>query len=233
MSAFLALLRNELLLLLRQNVLGVAVATVVVYSGGIYLLPPEQHHAWVPAILMSEIATMGVLFIGAVLFIEVRQQTALAFAVTPASTVTWISAKLATFTALSTIAAALVLVLTKSYPVSVLVGVAVVLSALLYNQVGFILSLWTENVRDFFLPLSVVMGLLGLSIYWHLGVADDSVLFWLLPSYPAMLLLGSGATGMPALSATVAVVCLLAWNLAAFWLCRHFFHRRVSARLGG
>jgi len=229
--AFAALLRHELLLLFRQNVIGIAAATVIIYAAALYLIPRDHHDMWVPALLMSEIVTMGVLFIAAVLFIEMRQQTAIAFAVTPVPTATWILAKLAAFTILSTGAAQALLILSSSIPNGALVTLTVVLTALLYNQIGFVLALWTGSIRDFFLPLSVVMGLLALSIYWHLGAAD-SPLFWIIPSYPAMILLASSVSAIPAGTLLLALALLLLWNAAAFWLCRHAFHTRVSARLG-
>lgn len=231
MNAFTALLRQEFLLLLRQNVIGIAVATVVIYSVGLYFLPQAYYHTWVPAILMSEIVTMGVLFIAAVLFMELRQQTAVAFAVTPVPTSIWILAKLAAFTLLCTVAAQLLLVLSGGFPNGVIVTLSVILSALLYNQIGFVLALWTGNIRDFFLPLSFIMGMLALSVYWHLGLAD-SALFWIIPSYPAMVLLASGVKPTPVGTQALALGLLLLWNAAAFQLCRHVFHTRVSARLG-
>ncbi|WP_313920662.1 hypothetical protein [Tahibacter sp.] len=231
MKPFAALLRHELLLLLRQNVIGIAVATVVIYAAALYFLPKIYHDTWVPALLMSEIVTMGVLFIAAVVFIEIRQQTVIAFAVTPVPTTTWILAKLTAFTLLSTGAAQALLILQGSFPNGIVVTVAIVLSALLYNQIGFILAVLTGNIRDFFLPLSLVMGLLALSVYWHLGVAD-SPLFWIIPSYPAMVLLASGATPAPAATLALALLLLLLWNAATFWLCRHVFRTRICSRLG-
>jgi fluoroquinolone transport system permease protein len=231
MKTFVALLRHEFILLARQNVIGISVATVIIYAGAVYLLPRSYHNAWLPALLMSEIVTMGVLFIAAMIFIELRQQTAQAFAVTPVSTGRWIMAKVVALTVLSTVAAQALLLVADGFPNNLLVTVAVILSALLYNQIGLVLAIWTGNIRDFFLPLSAVMGLLALSIYGHLGVAD-SPLFWLVPSYPAMVLIASGVNEVSIGVLGMALGLLLAWNLLAFWLCRHVFHARVCARFG-
>lgn len=230
MSAFTALARHEVRLLQRQRVFAVAGVATAVYAVAVHLLPGRYHALWVPAILMSEAVTMGVLFIAATLFVERQQGVVLALAVSPVRTGTWMRAKLVVFTALSTLAALVLLAASPAVDLSPLRLIAIVLSALLYNQIGLVLALWSEGIRSFLLPLSLLMGLLGLSIYGHLGLIE-SFAYWVLPSYPAIRLL---AEDSPSWSIAGTAVCvLLAWNVIAYRVCLGLFGARIAARVGG
>jgi fluoroquinolone transport system permease protein len=231
-KAFWVLLRHELRLLHRQKVLIVSAVAVLLYLLAVQLLPPALHPLWLPAILISEVVSIGVLFIAGTLFVEIRQQTTSAFAVSPVATHHWIGAKLAAFTLLAMLAAQALLLGASGFRNSLPVSAALLLSALLYNQFGFIIALWAQSVRSFFLPLSVVMGLLGVSIYAHFGFSD-SPLFWLIPSYPALLLLASADSSASTVTLLAALFALLLWNLGAFVLCRRLYHARIARRVGG
>jgi len=229
-SAFSALFAHEARLLLRQRVFAIAAAATVVYAIGIHLLPTRFHGLWLPAILMSEAVTMGVLFIAATLFVERQQGVILALAVSPLRIGTWMRVKLSIFTGLSVLAALVLLAVSPVVQLTPVRLVALALSALLYNQIGLALALWSQDIRSFLLPLSLLMGLLGLSIYGHLGVGDFPA-YWLLPSYPAIRLLAVDPPAWPV--ATLAVSALAAWNAVAYRLCLRLFATRIAARAGG
>lgn len=230
MTVFSALFGHETRLLLRQRVFAIAAAATVVYAIGIHLLPVRFHGLWVPAILMSEAVTMGVLFIAATVFVERQQGVILALAVSPLETGIWMRVKLTIFTGLSVLAALLLLAVSPVVQLSPTRLAALALSALLYNQIGLALALWSHDIRSFLLPLSLLMGLLGLSIYGHLGVGD-SLAYWLLPSYPAVRLLAMDPPAWPV--AVIAMSALVAWNVVAYRLCLRLFSARIAARVGG
>lgn len=230
MSHFWLLFAHELRMLMRQQVVAVAAVASAVYLLAAYLLPAKHAVIWLPAILISEVVSMGVLFIAGMLFIEQKQRTAIACAVAPVSTPVWILSKVAAYTFLPAVSAQLLLLFPSNYANSLWVSTGVVLTAALYTQLGFAMALWSGEVRVFILPLTVVMGLLGLSIYWFFGVSN-SPLFWLIPSFPGMLMLASGSREIASSTLLLALIALLVWNYLSFRLCLYIYHLRVAQRM--
>ena len=230
MSPFAALLLNELRLMIRQKVIQVALGATLFQAAIIYFVPQDYRAIWLPAILFTEVITVGVLFVAGVIFLEKKQQSIIAFAVTPVPSWQWLAAKTIAFTLLCFGCGALLIASTLQLYQPLVLILAFLLSGLLYNQIGMAVALWSEDIRGFFMPLSVVMGASSVTVYAHLGLSDNW-LFWLLPSHPAMILLNGGINGISWPMLALCVGLLVGWNLLALLLCLKVFRHKVCQRL--
>lgn len=184
MNALLNILKLECTLIHRHHVFTITAVSTALYVGTFYALPNTLRSYWLPAILFLEVLSLSVLLIAGLIFVERKQNTLAAYAVTPRSADTWITSKLLAFTLLPSSSGAILLALFAN-EFSLLALTFIILGALLYNEAGLLVALLFKDIRQYLLPICIVMGVSGISVYAYFGIYK-TWLYWLLPSHSIM-----------------------------------------------
>ncbi len=195
------------------------------------LIPPEQTSLWLAIVLFADTCTMGLLFIAGLLFLELRQGSVFAVAVTPLPTHLWLLSKIVSLTIFCTFFSMLIILFSANDVDWLRLIPALALSAALYTLIGFMIAAPFRSVTSYFPMMSLVTGVTGLPILWRLGLMDHGLL-WLIPAHPAMVAISSGLDPKPMPEYLIAMGLLVLWAALAFWLCLVSYKRFITDRRG-
>ncbi len=201
----------------------------VVWLSLLLFMNEAARERWLPVIIFADLSNIGLLFIAGMLYLERRQGTLFAMAVTPVSPGAWYLQKLVCLTVLTT-ACAVALALFASLSASwVYLLPATILTAALFTCCGFLLALPFDGIMNYFLAMAVCLAVLNLPLFDYFGVID-SPFMWLLPTQPALLALGGSLQGMPAMQFVLTVSILLLWVVALYLLGVRRFRGYLALR---
>lgn len=234
MSALTSTLRLELRLQRRYGFLYAAVFSGLLWLGILLPFPLALREIAAPYVIFGDLVVVGYFFIAGSLFFEKGERTVFALVVTPMSFRAYLTAKVASLTALST-ALALVIVLvafgSRFDPVALLVGA--VLATVLFLLVSFVTSTAYATITDWMIPSTLWIGVLSLPMLHLSGLWQHPVLY-LVPSHGSLLLLGSafGQIELAAWEWGYAVGYQLLWVGILGVLARVMFDRHIVAGEG-
>ncbi len=232
LRTFPAILNWEFRLQWRYYFWVVAAVVTVVWHLLLASLSSAAKLTWLPVLLFADISNIGLLFIAGSLILERQQGTLNAIAVMPVGTGLWLAGKLISLTCLTSACGLVLTALNLDAVAWLRVVPAIVLTAAFFTSAGFILACPFQNILNYFLAMALATSILSLPLLSYFAIAD-SPLFWLVPSYPTVLLLEQAfgdATGVGYLA--TLLVCL-AWISLSHYLGIRLFHRCVAARAGG
>lgn len=231
MSRLLHLLRWDFTMQLRHGFWVAAVFVLTPWVAVALSLTPDQARFVIPALIFTDIAVAGMLFMGGVYFFEKRERSLQAVTVTPVETWQWLTSKLVALTVLGTVMCVLLVAIRLGIGVPwAAVLVAIVSINVLFVLIGFLLAAPNERFPDFVLYFALVFGVLELPLLAFFGISHAA--FWLLPSQPALVLLRGAFEPMPPVRFVGVFGVQLAWIAVAFALCLRSFRRHVADRRG-
>ncbi len=231
MNGFLSLLRWDFVQQYRQKFWLMGGFATLMYIIMLAFIPQEYINLWIPVVLASDTLSLGFLFIAGAMFLEKTQGSVYAFAVTPVATSTWIISKIISLTVFCTTLACIIVLFIAEDVNWLRVVLALSLNAVFYNLLGFILAAPFRNINNFAVTTLIVTAISGIPVLWHFGILDHPLL-WVIPSYPAIILLSGSLSSMPTLQFYGAAIVLTLWNILAFYFSVKLFHRFVSQRKG-
>ena len=177
----------------------------------------EASAFWIPVLIFADISNIGVLFIAGILYLERRQGTLAAAAVMPLATGVWLATKLLSLTALCTLCG-LALVFFNIETVNWWrVIPAIILCSALFTGIGFLIACPIENIMNYFFAMVFALGLLNIPIFGYVGIFEHWIM-WIIPSYPAMLVLAESFQESSAAAYAIALTVLLGWLILVFYL---------------
>ena len=205
----------------------------------IILFPPESMSYVIPIIVLSDVGTMGMLFIAAIVFFEKGQGSIKALIVTPVKPKTYIQAKvisLLCFVLLATFFVIIAPTMIKGVSISLFFyPIAVILIATPYILLGFILSAYFKSFTDFIFPMGLVFMILNLPLLYLFEIKSLEPFRWLiyiLPSHGMVILLKGMFEPQKALDLIYAVL----YNMIVIrWLYLKsikIFNQKVIGRQG-
>jgi fluoroquinolone transport system permease protein len=234
-TRYLAALRLELTLQVRQRFLHAAVFSGLIWLAVLMPMPRSLRPVAEPYVLLGDTSIIGFFFVAGTVFFEKQERTLGAVITTPLRFREYLTAKLTLLVAISLGVAVVVATITHGthYQVgSVIVGV--VFATLLMLLAGFISSLPFSSISDWFLAATVPLAILMLPILHYAGVWLSPVLY-LIPTYGPLLLFGA-AFGQVALAPWQLVYALgypAVCVVILFRLAQAAFDRYVVAQSGG
>ncbi|MBP2028927.1 fluoroquinolone transport system permease protein [Acetoanaerobium pronyense] len=206
----------------------------------VLILFPSAAMAYViPIVILSDVGTMGMLFIGAIVFFEKGQGSIKALVVTPMKPKTYIQAKvisLLCFVMLATFFVILGPTLIKGVPINLIIyPVAVTIIATSYILLGFILSAYFKSFTDFIFPMCLVFMVLNLPLLFLFDISDLEPFrrfVYLLPSHGMVILLKGMFEPQTALDLTYAVIYNLIIIKLLYLKSIKVFNQKVIGRQG-
>ncbi len=212
--------------------LATAVSTVVILLV-VKQVPATLLDLALPFVVFADLALVGFYFIAALVLFEKAEGTLTALVVSPLRFGEYLASKLATLTALAVLISLLVTLLCYgpafNWPLLI---VAVALLSCFGLLVGLIAVAPHDTVSAFFLPAQVYSLTMAVPLIPFLGFFDSPV-FYLWPTYGALLLLRAAFVPGASWQVGYGVVYQLVWIGLLTWVARRRFDRYVVGRQGG
>ena len=204
----------------------------VVWAGLFWPLSTEALDVWLPFVLYSDIAVIGMMFVAGGLFFDRRQGVIEALAVTPVPTSVWLLSKLITLTVFGTAVASTIVVLLSGFGVAWgRLLLAFGLSSCLFTMIGFLVAARFGTVSSFLVFFGLISIPTALPVLDYFGIWSHPAV-WLLPFQPALVALREAFHPADAAAFGLALGLLVVWIGVGFPLCVATFHRHVSGRQG-
>ena len=180
-------------------------------------LDEETSAFWIPVLIFADISNIGVLFIAGILYLERRQGTLSAAAVMPVSTGVWLATKLTSLTVLCTLCGIALVFFNVEAVNWWRVIPAIFLCSGLFTGLGFLVACPIENIMNYFFAMVFALALLNVPIFGYMGIFEHWIM-WIIPSQPAMLVLGASFQDSSDASYLVALAVLLGWIILVYYL---------------
>jgi len=235
MTRLLSALRLELTLQNRQKFLHAGIFSGLMWLAVLLPMPANLRPVAEPYVLVGDIAIIGYLFVGALVFFEKQERTIGAIVSTPLRFWEYLAAKLTVLVLISLFVALTVATITHrgfAFHLAPLV-VGVVLGTLVFLMTGFISSLPFASVTDWFLAATIPLAVLSLPILYYSGLWPNPALY-LIPTQGPLLLLGEAfdqvtlAPWQVLYAVLYPVVCVA----GMCWAAKAMFGRYVIERSG-
>ena len=235
MTRFASAMRLELILQIRQKFLHAGIFSGLMWLAVLLPMPANLRPVAEPYVLVGDIAIIGYLFIGALVFFEKQERTIGAIVSTPLRFWEYLAAKLTVLVLISLFVAVTVSTIVHrgfDYHLAPLV-VGVVLGTLVFLMVGFISSLPFASVTDWFLAATIPLAVLSLPVLYYSGVWPNPVLY-LVPTQGPLLLLGVAfdQVNLAPWQVLYAVVYPVVCVAGMCWAAKAMFGRYVIERSG-
>ena len=227
---FFRLLRWDFKLQLRYYFWFVALAISAMWS--LLLLVPGDDLAatWIPVLIFGDLSTIGLLFIGGMLYLERRQGTLYVSAIMPVPPGTWLTLKLLSLSLLCLACAVLIALLTSRTSVDWFRLIpATLLCGALFTSIGFMVAVSLDKLMNYFFVMAMALLPLNLPALDYLDIYS-STLMWLLPSQGVMWALAGSFQDMPLTTYLSCLALAGAWTLLAYWYGLRAFRRYVATR---
>jgi fluoroquinolone transport system permease protein len=224
---FVATLRNDVRLQLRQGfyVAGAFVAAIWIVI--LSQLPPDGVRVALPAFLFLNGLTTTFFFVAGLVLFEKREGVLEALVVTPLREDEYLAAKVTTLTLLATMEGVAIVLLgwgTDLHLAPILLGSLIV--GVLYTLFGFLVVFRYDSINEFLLPGSLFMGVVQLPVVSSFGVWDAPY-FWLWPTKGALLLFQAGFAPLGFGEWVYALLYSGLWIAVLVGLVRRAFRRFI------
>lgn len=225
MKRLMATLLKDLRLQARYGFYFATIFVAVIYIAILKQLPAESLGWLLPVLLLSNLMITAYFFVAGLLLFEKSEGTLEALVVTPVRISEFLISKIVTLTLLGTVECLLIVAVSTRFQFNFLpLAAAVVLLAIPYVLLGFIIVARYESINEFIIPGVVYMLPLSLPLIDYLGIWQSPV-FYLHPVQAPLQLVHS------AVDRAITAPPLWALSLTALW-CGGFFlwARAVFAR---
>ena len=217
------LLRWDLILFNRQNLLLISAAVAVMYIGVFYLLKPLGNLNNILVVLIfNEPVVTGFMFAGVIMLFEKSQNTMLAISVLPMSGKQFLWSKMLLLGGISWLTSLVLIIAAKGFSFQVIhLSVGVLGTAALLTLAGLIIGYRARTFNHFLLYAIFALFPLALPFLSLFGAGEPWWYVWL-PSYPGMLLLQASVQEILPWQLIYAYVFLLVFVLMAWRLAMRY-----------
>jgi fluoroquinolone transport system permease protein len=232
MNRLLSAMRWEVLIQFRQNIFYAAIFVAVLWSAVLFQIPDAGIVPVLVSVLFLDLSIFGFFFMAALYYLEKGDRVLEGLVVTPLRVVEYLTAKIATLTALSVVVGAVVTL--AVYGVSINWGwyvLAVVGMSVPISLLGFVLAARYNGINEFLVPGVFFLVVMQLPLLGYLGIWDNPLLY-LIPSQPGMILLKAAFTGAALWEIGYALLYLVALVLVGWRWAEQTFVRVIARQVG-
>jgi fluoroquinolone transport system permease protein len=232
MNRLLSAMRWEVLIQFRQNIFYAAIFVAVLWSAVLFQIPDAGIVPVLVSVLFLDLSIFGFFFMAALYYLAKGDRVLEGLVVTPLRVVEYLTAKIATLTALSVVVGAVVTL--AVYGVSINWGwyvLAVVGMSVPISLLGFVLAARYNGINEFLVPGVFFLVVMQLPLLGYLGIWDNPLLY-LIPSQPGMILLKAAFTGAALWEIGYALLYLVALVLVGWRWAEQTFVRVIARQVG-
>lgn len=235
MSRFVSTVRLDLLLQKRYGFFYAGAFVTVVWIALLLPLPGSLLDLAVPLIVFTDLAVVGFYFVAGMVLFEKGERTLFALISTPMRFREYLASKLLTLTSLALVISLVVAIVGYGLDFDLMFFLlGVVFASLISALAGFITVAPFDSVSSYLVPSSLVLTLLGMPVFYFLGLWTNPV-FYLFPTQGALLLLGDAfiPASLAVWQIAYALVYSSMWIAGLAFLAHRAFERYIVARKGG
>ncbi len=232
MNRLLSAVRWEVLVQFRQNIFYAAIFVAALWSAVLFQVPDTGIVPVLVSVLFLDLSIFGFFFMAALYYLEKGDRVLEGLVVTPLRVVEYLTAKIATLSALSVVVGAVVILLV--YGLSIQWGwyvLAVVGMSVPISLLGFVLAARYNGINEFLVPGVFFLALMQIPLLGYLGIWEN-LLLYLIPSQPGMILLKAAFVGAPLWEIGYALLYLAALIFVGWRWAEQTFVRVIARQVG-
>ena len=232
------MIKWEFVLLKRYYIIHISILSVILYFLSTQAIPDMDNSKFHTMLLFFDPATIGLMFIGALILFEKSENILQALVVTPMKVDDYLLSKILTLTILSTISASVFMALLAifgevEFNILYLFS-GVILASIMLILLGFILVSRVNSINEYLMSMAVAF--LGLAFPPMLNISTlyENVIFYAWPTH-ASLTLFSGVFSTDGLELWEIVYGLgyqIFWIGLLYFLAKKAFHKNIVLKGG-
>ncbi len=216
----------ELILQLRYQIVSVMFFVTLLYIGLFYLLPFENIDKLLIILVLNDPVILGMTFIGALVLFEKSSNTLEALVLTPMKPAQYLWSKAIALTLIILPFTLLMAIVGHGWRFNYLWFVlAVVLSSLVFVFFGFNLVSNAKTLNAYIIKLGIYTIPMGFPIINFLGLTDDFLPLYLIPSQATLCLLEAAFAEIETWKIIYGIVYLLLWLMGNYIVAKRVFPR--------
>ncbi|MFO7575923.1 MAG: hypothetical protein R6W67_12280 [Bacteroidales bacterium] len=223
MRLLLTLLKWDILLLLRYNVMTIALALGSIYFLVILLLEIPD----LPVIFMiySDPAMLGFIFIGVMVLFEKQSETLTVMKITPVEPWQYIMSKLIALT-LPALMIGMAMGIAARIENLLLLVTAIILASSLMLLLGFAGVVRIKTFNQYILVIPLFLAPLSLPLISLFGLFESPVM-WLIPTHATLMMFKATIMPVSTMELSIALIVALLMNLAAWTFALSSYRRYI------
>lgn len=228
MKKLLVSIKWDLLLIVKYQILTVALVMAVLYSFVLYILPPFENSREVTVLLIfSDPAMLGFIFIGVMVLFEKSANTLEALIITPMKVWHYIVSKTLSLTLIALPCSFAIAISGFSLNFNSLhLFFGIVLSSLLFVLIGFTGVANVKRFNEYIIKIPLFMAPVCLPVLNYLNITD-TVIWYIIPSQASLIILDSAFEKAPLAELLYAYSYLILWIGVAYYVARYQFAKKL------
>lgn len=211
----------------------VAVINIIMLT---QLFSPTVIAQLLPPFMMVSMMVTGFYFIAGLVLFEKGENVLEALVVTPLRVREYLLSKAATLVFLALLEVIAIVVISYGFAINwILFLLGCVFMGAIGTFVGFLAVSRYDTINEYLFPSILWVIVLLLPILHYAGLVNNGaleVLFYLLPSQPALRLMRAGFVSAPAWELAYGVLASLAWLGVSYWAAYRAYHQFIVRRQG-
>jgi fluoroquinolone transport system permease protein len=224
MRTLVKLIKWDLLLLIRYNVMTVALAVGAIYLATILLTGIAIKP--VLFLIYSDPAMLGFIFIGVIVLFEKQSDTLSVMKITPAQPWQYLLSKLIALTVPS-LFVGIAMGLAARIPNMFLLGVAIFLASSLMLLLGFAGVVRVNTFNQYMMVIPLFLAPLSLPLVSFLGIFDTP-LMWIIPTHSLLILFGAAGQETNMWETIAAILVALMANFFSWRIALRSYRRYIT-----
>jgi len=238
MSNIKNMIKWEFILLSRYYIIHISILSVILYFLSTQAIPDMDNSKFHTMLLFFDPATIGLLFVGALVLFEKSENILQALVVTPMKVDDYLLSKIITLTILSIISASIfmgLLAIFGDVEFNMLyLSSGVILASIMLILLGFILVSRVNSINEYLLWMAV--SFLGLTFPPMLDISGlyENVIFYLWPTHASLTLFKGVffASGLELWEIAYGIGYQVFWVGLLYFLAKKAFHKHIVLKGG-
>jgi fluoroquinolone transport system permease protein len=238
MSNIKNMVKWEFVLLSRYYIIHISILSVILYFLSTQAIPDMNNSKFHTMLLFFDPATIGLLFVGALVLFEKSENILQALVITPMKVDDYLSSKILSLTILSMVSAIIFIILLGifgevEFNILYLV-LGVVLASIMLILLGFILVSRVSSINEYLLGMAVVF--LGMAFPPMLNISGlyENVIFYLWPTHASLTLFKGVffASGLELWEIVYGIGYQVFWVGLLYYMAKKAFYKYIVLKGG-
>ena len=238
MSNIKNMMKWEFTLLYRYYIIHISILSVILYFLSTQAIPDMNNSKFHTMLLFFDPATIGLLFIGALILFEKSENILQALVVTPMKVDDYLLSKVFSLTILSIISATIFMALLTIFAeieFNILyLALGIILASMMLILLGFILVSRVNSINEYLLGMALAF--LGLTFLPILNISGlyENVIFYVLPTHASLTLFKGVfySSGLETWEVIYGIGYQVFWIGLLYYLAKKAFHKYIVLKGG-
>lgn len=231
MKNFLHLLKHDLRLLSRNNIITISILVTAIYIGVFFWLREmEDAEKALVLVIFNDPALIGFLFGGVMVLFEKNENTLQALSVSPVTKAQYILSKSVALTLIATVCCFAMAIAGAGKGFSIIhFGMAAVLTTLMFSFLGFMVVAGEATFNRYLLKAVGLLIFLSIPFLGYFGISSREWFLWV-PTQPAIDLFQASLSQESSIGILVyAYAALGFWTIVCFYLSRKMIQKSFTS----